>query len=45
MLRVLFLRANAKREKAAPAGLKYNRAELDQLDLSDWKNPAFRYVA
>lgn len=46
-LRVIFVASNAKRDKAEKEGRvpAYDKAELDQLDLTDWKNPAFRYVA
>jgi MFS family permease len=44
LLRLVFVRANNKRDQAVRDGLVYDERELAQQDLSDWKNPAFRYV-
>ena len=44
-LRLLFVRANRKRDRLAAEGkLVYDASELAKQDLSDWRNPAFRYV-
>ncbi|TRM57590.1 major facilitator superfamily domain-containing protein [Schizophyllum amplum] len=38
-------RANRIRDRAVAEGrLQYDKEALDKEDLSDWKNPAFRYV-
>ncbi|KAL1683548.1 major facilitator superfamily domain-containing protein [Schizophyllum commune] len=45
ILRFIFWRANRRRDRAVAEGrLKYDKEALDKEDLSDWKNPSFRYV-
>ncbi|KAJ7230726.1 MFS general substrate transporter, partial [Mycena pura] len=44
-LRVVFSRANAKRERAVAEGrVQYDGRVTGLQDISDWKNQAFRYV-
>ncbi|KAJ7636091.1 MFS general substrate transporter [Mycena polygramma] len=44
-LRVVFSRANAKRDRDVAEGrVQYDPHATTLQDLSDWKNPAFRYV-
>ncbi|KAH8824645.1 MFS general substrate transporter [Flagelloscypha sp. PMI_526] len=46
MLRIIFVRANAKRDRAVAEGrVTYDERVSTLQDISDWKNPAFRYVA
>ncbi|TFL04919.1 MFS general substrate transporter [Pterulicium gracile] len=45
LLRLIFVHANAKRDKAVKDGtLVYDPKDYANQDISDWKNPAFRYV-
>lgn len=47
-LRFLFLSSNRKRDNRlaeAHGGVSYDEAGGVVEDLTDWKNPAFRYVA
>ncbi|KAJ7623484.1 MFS general substrate transporter [Roridomyces roridus] len=44
-LRLVFVLANRKRDRAVAEGrVEYDERETALQDLSDWKNPAFRYV-
>ncbi|KAJ6480896.1 MFS general substrate transporter, partial [Mycena sanguinolenta] len=44
-LRIVFSRANAKRDRAVAEGrVEYDERLTTLQDISDWKNPAFRYV-
>ncbi|KAJ6504899.1 MFS general substrate transporter [Mycena vitilis] len=44
-LRMVFSRANAKRDRDVAEGrVQYDPHTTTLQDLSDWKNPAFRYV-
>ncbi|KAJ6485862.1 MFS general substrate transporter [Mycena sanguinolenta] len=44
-LRIVFSRANAKRDRAAAEGrVEYDERLTTLQDISDWKNPAFRYA-
>ncbi|KAJ7743088.1 MFS general substrate transporter [Mycena metata] len=44
-LRVVFSRANAKRDRDVTEGrVQYDDRVTALQDISDWKNPAFRYV-
>ncbi|KAJ7035632.1 MFS general substrate transporter [Mycena alexandri] len=44
-LRVVFSRANAKRDRDVAEGrVQYDDRVTGLQDISDWKNPAFRYV-
>ncbi|KAJ7746848.1 MFS general substrate transporter [Mycena maculata] len=44
-LRVVFVHANKKRESAVAEGrVQYDDRVTSLQDISDWKNPAFRYV-
>ncbi|KAJ7257958.1 MFS general substrate transporter [Mycena haematopus] len=44
-LRVVFSRANAKRDRDVAEGrVEYDERVNTLQDISDWKNPAFRYV-
>ncbi|KAJ7113689.1 MFS general substrate transporter [Mycena crocata] len=44
-LRIVFSRANKKRDLAVAEGrLQYDERVTGLQDISDWKNPAFRYV-
>ncbi|KAJ7173761.1 MFS general substrate transporter [Mycena filopes] len=44
-LRIVFSRANAKRDRAVAEGrVQYDERVTGLQDISDWKNPAFRYV-
>ncbi|KAK7031408.1 MFS general substrate transporter [Favolaschia claudopus] len=44
-LRLVFSRANAKRDRDVAEGrVQYDERLTTLQDLSDWKNPAFRYV-
>ncbi|EPQ52012.1 MFS general substrate transporter [Gloeophyllum trabeum ATCC 11539] len=45
ILRILFVTANQRRDRAAVDGNMPAREDLDNEDISDWKNPHFRYVA
>lgn len=44
-LRLIFVTSNAKRDREAKEGKVpvYDKSELDQMDLTDWENPAFRW--
>ncbi|KIY43647.1 MFS general substrate transporter [Fistulina hepatica ATCC 64428] len=44
IFRFLFMWCNHKRDKRDAEGVNYDVNELAAQDLSDWKNPAFRYV-
>ncbi|KIY67095.1 MFS general substrate transporter [Cylindrobasidium torrendii FP15055 ss-10] len=45
VLRVIFVRANRKRDRLVAEGkLSYDASITGVSDISDWKNPAFRYV-
>ncbi|KAF9268407.1 MFS general substrate transporter [Marasmius fiardii PR-910] len=45
MLRVVFVVSNRRRDKAlAEGGVTYDETSAGLEDVSDWKNPAFRYV-
>ncbi|KAJ7918787.1 MFS general substrate transporter [Mycena leptocephala] len=44
-LRLVFSRANAKRDRDVAEGrVQYDERVTGLQDISDWKNPAFRYV-
>ncbi|KAJ6581186.1 MFS general substrate transporter [Mycena capillaripes] len=44
-LRIVFSRANAKRDRDVAEGrVQYDERVTALQDVSDWKNPAFRYV-
>jgi hypothetical protein len=44
-LRLVFSRANAKRDRDVADGrVAYDERVTGLQDISDWKNPAFRYV-
>ncbi|KAJ7460643.1 MFS general substrate transporter [Mycena latifolia] len=44
-LRIVFVRANRKRDRDAAEGrVQYDERSIGLQDISDWKNPAFRYV-
>ncbi|KAH8920612.1 MFS general substrate transporter [Atractiella rhizophila] len=45
VLRVIFVWQNKKRDRAVKEGrVTYNADALALEDISDWKNPAFRYI-
>ena len=45
VLRYLFMFQNSRRDRAVAEGrVEYNENTSGLEDLSDWKNPAFRYV-
>jgi MFS family permease len=45
ILRVIFVAANRRRDQAVAEGrVQYDATELLLEDITDWKNPAFRYV-
>ncbi|KAJ7600577.1 MFS general substrate transporter [Mycena floridula] len=45
IFRFIFVRANKKRDKALAEGrVEYDEATSSLADISDWKNPAFRYI-
>jgi hypothetical protein len=44
-LRIVFARANKRRDRAVAEGtVQYDDRVTALQDISDWKNPAFRYV-
>ncbi len=46
IFRFIFVRANRRRDRAVAEGKVSYDANLTGLeDISDWKNPAFRYIA
>lgn len=45
LLRVVFVTSNNRRDKALASGqIEYDPRHTPLDDVSDWKNPAFRYV-
>ncbi|CCA69279.1 related to allantoate permease [Serendipita indica DSM 11827] len=45
LLRVVFVTSNNRRDKALASGqIEYDPRHIPLDDVSDWKNPAFRYV-
>lgn len=45
LLRIIFVRSNNRRDKARAEGrVRYDEATVGLDDLTDFQNPAFRYV-
>lgn len=45
IFRIIFLRSNKRRDNAFAEGrLEYDPSHVVIDDVSDWKNPSFRYI-